>query len=212
MAAGSCAPSSGSRTGDDRAGLRAAATTGRWLGRLAAVVGFAVVLVIDAVDGLFLAAFGWFLITVARAAERSAVVDDLLVGSVVDDVMDRDTAGVPAGLTLDTFAEQLLAAEAPGAVPVTRDHEFIGMLGARQVARIRRDRWPTTRASDVAIAGDAMPSVTPATPLRAVLDLLQQHTLDGLPVRVDGVFTGIVTQRAVAALVRERARARGVVP
>lgn len=200
------------RTGDASEGLRAAATSGRWLGRLAAILGFAVVLTLDAIDGLFIAAFGWFLITVAKAAERSAVVDDLLVGSVVDDVMVHDTSGVPAGLTLDTFAEQLLAAEAPGAVPVLRDREFIGMLGARQVARIRRDRWPTTRASDVVVAGDSMPSVSPSTPLRAVLDLLQQHTLDGLPVRVDGAFTGIVTRRAVAALVRERARERGVVP
>jgi CBS domain-containing protein len=53
--------------------------------------------------------------------------------------------------------------------------------------------------------------VTPATSLRRVLDLLQQHTLDGLPVRVDGAFAGVVTRRAVAALVRERARERGVV-
>jgi len=199
------------RSGDPSVGLRAAATSGRWLGRLAAVAGFAVVLTIDAIDGLFIAAFGWFLITVARAAERSAVVDDLLRGSVVDDVMDRDTAGVPAGLTLDTFADQLLAAEAPGAVPVLRDHEFIGMLGARQVSRIRRGKWATTRAADIVVSGDRLPSVTPSTPLRAVLDLLQQHTLDGLPVRVDGAFTGIVTRRAVAALVRERARERGVV-
>jgi CBS domain-containing protein len=84
------------------------------------------------------------------------------------------------------------------------------MLGARQVSRIRRGKWATTRASDVAIAGDSMPSVTPTTSLRKVLDLLQQHTLDGLPVLVDGVFAGIVTKRAVAVLVRERARERGV--
>jgi Zn-dependent protease len=200
------------RSGDASTGLRVAAASGRWLGRLVAVVGFAVVLTIDPVDGLFLAAFGWFLITVARAAERSATVDDLLLGSTVDDVMERDTTGVPAGLTLDTFAEQLLSAETPGAVPVLRDHEFIGLLGARQVARIRRDRWPTTRAADLVAKSGAVPSVTPSTPLRSVLDLLQQHTVDGLPVRIDGVFAGIVTQRAVAAHVRERARQRGVTP
>lgn len=200
------------RTGDASAGLRVAAAAGRWTGRLAGVLGFGVILVVDAIDGLFIAAFGWFLITVARSAERSATVDDLLEGSVVDDVMDRDTAGVPAGLTLDTFADQLLAAGAPGAVPVVRDHEFIGLLGARQVARIRRGRWATTRAGDVVVAGGSMPSVTPTTPLRAVLDLLQQHTLDGLPVLVEGTFAGIVTRRAVAALVRERAKTRGIVP
>jgi Zn-dependent protease/predicted transcriptional regulator len=198
------------RTGDSSQGLRAAATTGRWLGRLAAVVGFAVVLAVDAIDGLFIAAFGWFLITVAKAAERSATVDDLLDGTVVDDVMDRDTTGVPAGLTLDTFADQLLGAEAAGAVPVVQDHEFIGMLGARQVSRIRRAKWSTTRASDVAVSGESMPSVTPTTSLRHVLDLLQQHAVDALPVLVDGVFAGIVTKRAVAVLVRERARERGV--
>lgn len=200
------------RTGDATEGLRAAAVAGRWLGRAAAVAGFAMILVIDAIDGLFIAAFGWFLVTVARAAERSAAVDDLLDGTVVDDVMDRDTAGVPAGLTLDTFAEQLLAAGSRGTIPVTRDHEFIGLLGARQVSRIRRGQWPTTRASDVLVDGASIPSVEPSTPLRTVLDLLQQHTVDGLPVREEGAFAGIVTRRAVAALVRKRAQERGVVP
>ncbi len=200
------------RTGDATEGLRAAAVAGRWLGRVTAVLGFAMVLVIDAIDGLFIAALGWFLVTVARAAERSAAVDDLLDGSVVDDVMDRDSAGVPAGLTLDTFADQLLAAGAPGTIPVMRDHEFVGMLGARQVSRVRRAKWATTRAEDVFVDGATIPSVDPTTSLRAVLDLLQQHTVDGLPVQVDGVFTGIVTRRAVAALVRQRALERGVVP
>jgi Zn-dependent protease/predicted transcriptional regulator len=199
------------RTGDATAGLRAAATSGRWLGRLAAAIGFALVLAVDPVDGLFIAGFGWFLITVAKAADRSALVDDLLEGSVVDDVMERDTAGVPAGLTLDTFADTLLR-DGSGALPVVRDQEYVGMLGARQVARIRRDRWATTRAADVAIGEATAPSVTPSTSLRRVLDLLQQHTIDGLPVRIDGAFAGIVTRRAVTALVRERARERGVVP
>lgn len=198
------------RTGDPAAGLRAAASSGRWLGRLGAAAGFAVILFVDPIDGLFLAAFGWFLITVAGVTERSAAVDDLLEGTVVDDVMDRDVVGMPAGLTLDTFAAQLLERSSPGAVPIVRDEVFVGMVGARQVGRIRRDRWATTRASDVAVDGATMPSVAPTTSLRAVIDLLHQHALDGLPVREGEAFVGIVTRRAVTALVRKRARERGV--
>ena len=200
------------RTGDAAEGLRAAARTGRWLGRIAAFVGLAVVLLVDAIDGLFLAAFGWFLISISRAVERSADVDDLLEGIVVDDVMERDVTGIPAGLTLDTFAGQLLDGSASGAVPVMRDHEVIGILGARQVMRIRRDRWPTTHASDIVVASASLPAVTPAMSIRDVLDLLQRNALDGLPVHEGGVLAGMVTRRAVAAAVRAREAARGVKP
>ncbi|MFP5342108.1 MAG: site-2 protease family protein [Candidatus Limnocylindria bacterium] len=201
-----------SRTGDPTEGLRAAAVSGRWLGRLAGVAGFALILLVDAIDGLFVAIAGWFLITVARAVERSATVDDLLDGATVDDVMERDVTGVPAALTLDTFADQVLDRGTSGVLPVMRDDVVIGLLGADRIRRIRRDRWPTTRAGDVVDEERAMPTVAPDTPLRTVLDLLQEHATDGLAVHDGGRFAGIVTRRAVVALVRQRAQERGIVP
>ena len=192
-----------SRSGDATRALRSTARIGRWLGILLGVVGFGLILRFDSIDGLMLALSGWFLISTARAIERGAGVDQMLEGLRVVDVMDRAATRVPSGLTLDTFAEQVLA-EPGGSVPVVEDGDLVGMLGERQVRRIRRDRWAQTRAGDAMTARGSLPEIDPATTVRAALDQLHRAGVDGLPVFEAGTLAGIVTRRAVAEAIRDR--------
>jgi predicted transcriptional regulator len=157
-----------------------------------------------------LALSGWFVVSSAGAVERSAEVDAVLADIHVMDVMDRDVAGLPPGLTLDTFADQLLAEGSTATIPVTRDGDLLGMVGARQVRAVRRDRWADTRAEDLMVAGDALPEVAPDTTLRVALDQLRRSNLDGLPVFEAGVMAGVVTRQAVATAIRDRLRASEV--
>jgi Zn-dependent protease len=196
------------RTGDPARALRIAASSGRYLGILFATAGIVGILVVDSVDGLMLAVCGWFIVSSASAIERSADVDVVLEGISVADVMDHDVSGVPPGLTLDTFADQILDGATQPSVPVVRGTDLLGMVGAKQVRRIRRDRWANTRAEDLMISGDALPSVGPEMSLRDALDRFQRSGLDGLPVLDSGTLTGILTRRAVAKAVAEAARDR----
>ncbi len=197
-----------SRTGDPGRALRIAASSGRYLGILFATAGIVGILVVDSVDGLMLAVCGWFIVSSAGAVERSADVDLVLEGISVADVMEHDVSGVPPGLTLDTFAAQILDGAVPSSVAVLRGPDLVGMVGAKQVRRIRRDRWPETRAEDLMVSGDAMPSVAPETSLRDALDQFHRSGLDGLPVLEAGALAGIVTRRAVATAIAEAARDR----
>src|SRR5688572_18478038 len=196
------------RTGDPARALQIAASSGRYLGILFATGGIVGILVVDSIDGLMLAVCGWFIVSSASAVERSAAVDVMLDGIHVADVMDHDVAGVPPGLTLDTFAEQVLDSSAQSSVPVVRGADLLGMVGAKQVRRIRRDRWANTRAEDLMVSGDALPSVGPETSLRDALDRFHGSGLDGLPVLEAGALTGIVTRRAVAKAIAEAGRDR----
>ena len=155
-----------------------------------------------------LAVCGWFIVSSASAIERSAAVDVMLEGISVADVMDHDVAGIPPGLTLDTFADQILDGSSQSSVPVLRGLDLLGMVGAKQVRRIRRDRWANTRAEDLMVSGDALPSVGPETSLRDALDRFHRSGLDGLPVLEAGALTGIVTRRAVAKALAEAGRDR----
>lgn len=193
------------RSGDSGAALRGTARLGRWLGIALGVLGFAVILRFDSIDGLMLALAGWFLISTARTLERGADVDAMLEGLLVADVMDREVTRVPAGLTLDTFAEQVLG-QPGGSVPIVEGGDLVGMLGERQVRRIRRDRWAATRAGEAMTARDSLPEVQPSTTVRAALDQLHRSGADGLPVFEAGSLAGIITRRAVAEAVRERVR------
>ncbi|MEX2184299.1 MAG: site-2 protease family protein [Chloroflexota bacterium] len=196
------------RTGDPAKGLRFAARSGRGLGIAAAAAGIVLILTQDSIDGLMLALSGWFLVSSSRAVERMAAVDALLEGLVVRDVLDRDAKGVPAGLTLDTFAAQVL--DVPGgSVAIVDGPRLLGVLGERQVRRVRRSRWQDTRAGDLMTAADDLPAIDPETTLRAALDHLHRTGLDGLPVLESGVLAGLVTRRAVAEAIRGRVAAKG---
>ena len=196
------------RTGDPGRALRIAASSGRYLGILFATAGIVGILLVDSVDGLMLAVCGWFIVSSASAVERSAAVDLALEGISVADVMEHDVSGVPPGLTLDTFADQILDSAAPASVAVLRGPDLLGMVGAKQVRRIRRDRWASTRAEDLMVSGDALPSVAPETSLRDALERFHRSGLDGLPVLEAGALTGIVTRRAVAKALADAARHR----
>jgi len=192
------------RTGDATSGLRTSARIGRWLGIGLGVLGVGLILRMDSVDGLMLALCGWFIVSSARALERSASLEDLLRGVLVEDAMDTDITGVPATMTLDTFAAQVL--DTPGGtVPVTDGHALVGVLGARDIRRIRRADWPSTRAGDLMRTTEALPEVAPSTSLRAARDLLERSGLDGLPVMDAGRLAGIVTRRGVAKAIHDRA-------
>jgi Zn-dependent protease len=205
------------RSGDARAGLRTAARVGRYVGLFLAGLGVVAILladglVVDPIDGLMVALCGWFFTSTARTVERRAGLDELLDGLNVADVMDRDVAGIPPGLTLDTFAGQVLDGSASMALPVTRGTELLGVIGASQLRRVRRSRWATTRAEDLMISTPALLVVSPETSIRAALVGLGRVGIDALPVMDGGAFAGLLTRRAVAAAIQGRADRAGVSP
>ncbi len=199
------------RTGDATSGLRLAARSGRWLGIGCAAAGLVVILAVDALDGSMLALCGWFLVSGARAVERTAQVEEVLEGIRVADIMEPGVGGIPGGLTLDTFADQLLSGSATS-VPVVRGSDLVGMLGVRQVRPVRRDRWALTRAQDLMADAANLPLVAPETSVRSALEMLLRTGLDGLPVHDADGLAGIVTRRAIAETIRQRVVARAAQP
>jgi Zn-dependent protease len=199
------------RTGDPRRATRIAAAAGRAIGWVLVALGMAVILTADTIDGLMLGLCGWFLTSAARQVDRRALVDDLLDGLRVDEVMDRDVHGLPPGLTIDAFAGQMLDGSASSSLPVVRGTEFLGVIGAGQLRRLKRGVWPQTRAEDVMVAAASLPSLGPETPLRTAFDDLRRTGLDGLAVIGTDGLAGIVTRRAVIEALHSRARLRGVV-
>ena len=177
-----------------------------------AAIGVLAIVVLEPVNGFMVALGGWFIVSTARSMERRAELDAILDGLLVRDVMDRDVTSIAPGLTIDTFANQVLGGSAAPAFPVVRGTELLGVIGARQLRRVRRDRWATVRVQDVMVAPPTMPTVGPDTSLQAALDGLARSSLDGIPVMEDGRLTGIVLRRAVAEAVRLRLTRPAVVP
>ncbi len=201
-----------SRQGDPRTSMRTAAKVGRACGLVVAAVGVVVILLLEPVDGLMIALGGWFIASNARVVERRSVLDAVLDGLTVADVMERAVSTVPPGLTIDTFAEQVLGGGGAMALPVVRGAEVLGLIDATQLRRIRRGRWATLRVEDVMMKPPRLPLLAASGSIQGVIDDLARTNLEGLPVVEGGLLTGIVLRRTVADMVRARAEAAGVHP
>jgi len=193
------------RTGSEQSGWKAAALSGRISGFVGVVVGIGVLLLGYTTNGAMIALSGWFLILSSRTIRDRLRVDELIGDLHVRDAMEPATITVHPGLTLDTFANQLLDGEnGTTAVPVTEDDKVVGLVGLRQVNRTRRDKWPLTRVADVMIKPPRLPFLKPDDPLPGAVASLQRANIDGLPVLEDGALVGLVTRPGIGKLVAGR--------
>ena len=197
------------RTGSERSGWLSAAATGRLAGILAVVVGLAAAIVGPTTTGAMIALSGWFLFLSARTISDRLQVDSLIGGLHVEDAMERTPVTVQPGLTVDTLAAQLLDRESTmTAVPVVHDDLVVGMLGVREIRRLRPNKWATTRVEDVMTKPPRLPIVAARDTLIAALERLQRAGLDGVPVLDGTTLVGVLTRRSVGQLLHER----GLVP
>ena len=193
------------RSGREKDGWRAAGTAGRAVGLLVIAVGFGVILVGEITNGAMVALSGWFLVLSARAIRERIKVEELIGDLAVSDVMEVDTPTVHPGLTVDTFAGQLLDGDVPTtAIPVLGDGEVIGILGVRQVQRLRPAEWAAKRVEDVMARPPRLPIVGPEDGLVSAVERLQRSGLDGLPVVEHGRLVGVLTRRSIGLAVQAR--------
>jgi CBS domain-containing protein len=89
-------------------------------------------------------------------------------------------------------------------VPVVDGTEVVGILGVREVRRMRRAAWGTTRVRDAMVGPPRMPVVGSEVRLLGALERLQRSGLDGIPVIDDGRLVGVLTRRSVGKVVASR--------
>jgi Zn-dependent protease/CBS domain-containing protein len=200
------------RSGEAVDGLHLAARSGRIVGLLIGGASIVTIVAIDTIDGLMVALCGWFLVSTARSLEQTAGLELVLDGMRVGDVMDRDVATISPTLTVDTFAGQILDGSAAMAIPVMRDHELLGLIGLREIRRLRRDKWASTRAEDAMIGVRRLPVIGPDTSVRGAIEAMARTRLDGLPVLEGGALIGVVTRKTLAKAIRAKAEHIGVAP
>jgi Zn-dependent protease/CBS domain-containing protein len=193
------------RTGSERTGTRLVARSGSLVGVALLFAGAVVAAVQDLGNGLMVALSGWFLRLTARGALQRVQLEELADGLRVGDVMEPLPSSVAPGLTVDTFADQLLQGDPPRtAVLVARGDEVVGLVGVGQLRRLRRASWPTTRAEEIMVPAAALPVLVADAPVWPALLQLRGVGLDGAPVAGADGPAGLLTVRGIVAAMQAR--------
>jgi Zn-dependent protease/CBS domain-containing protein len=193
------------RGGSLKSGWRAASRSGRFTGFAAIALGVGVMVGGGFTNGAMLALSGWFLVWGGRSIADRIRVEDLIGGLHVEDAMEPDPVSVGPGLTVDTFGDQLLDGDSPmTAVAVVSDERIVGVLGLKDVRRLRRNRWPTTRVEEVMAKPPRLALLTARESLATAVERLQRSGLDGLPVVDGNDLVGLLTRRSVGKLLHDR--------
>ncbi|MES2208973.1 MAG: site-2 protease family protein [Chloroflexota bacterium] len=201
------------RSGSMTQGWQTAATTGRMAGLVILSIGGGLFLVGELTNGGMVALSGWFLILSSRAVRERLKVDGLIGDLFVADAMERNPTTVQPALTVDTLAGQLLDSETPTtAIPVMEGSDVVGMLGVREVRRLRRAVWGITRVGDAMAKPPRMVTLGPQVRLLDAVERLHRSGLDGLPVVDGGQLKGVLTRKAVGEIVRDRSASRAPGP
>jgi Zn-dependent protease/CBS domain-containing protein len=196
------------RSGSERSGWRVASWSGRLTGMVVIALGVAVLLADGTATGAMIAITGWFFVLSANSVRDRMRLDELVGGQSVGDAMDPAIATVNPGLTVDTFASQLLDGQSQmTAVPVVQGDEVVGIVGAGQIRRMPARTRASTRVEDVMIRPPRLTLLSPGEPLKLALERLQRAGLDGLPVVDDGKLVGVLTRRGAAVYLQGRSKA-----
>lgn len=181
-----------------------AARAGRGLGVGLIGVGLVVFAAFGAFDGLWLMLLGWFLVTAAGAE----AVHARLEGVQVSEVMSRDPVVAPDWLTVRQLIDDYVMAQRCSTFPLRSfGGDISGLITLSAIKRVPADQRETTRARDVAVAIDRVPTARPDELLTDFMGRLGGSG-EGRGLVFDGdELVGIVTPADLAWAERRRSLA-----
>jgi Zn-dependent protease len=195
-------------TGDPNRGTRFAARLGQGFALLLMGGGVYMLLVGDALGGVWFLLLGWFLAQAARGAVVSSRFAERLEGVTVADVMDTEPLTVPDALSVVAAQDEFFERSGFPWFPVVDGvGRFRGILRRESVESAVSGGRPALTVGEVLERGaDAVGSVRRETPIEQVLGSESLRRFGALMVvdaeeRLCGVVTIEQVRRALAAAV-----------
>lgn len=164
------------RHGDVLRATKTAAQAGTFFGYALMGLGLLAVFLGGLSAGLWYILIGFFVLTAARSAYQTQLMQNTFEGKTVAEVMIRSPVVVSPEITLSEFVNQVMLKDRISFAPVVTDGVLIGQIDKDVLTAIDRDNWTSTCVGDV-FAGLDVAAVIP--PDMLVQDLLNQIAQTG---------------------------------
>jgi Zn-dependent protease len=144
-------------------------------------------------SGLWLAFIGWFLSNSATSSSQQAVLDQVLRGVDVADVMDIAPAGIAPTVPVQSLVFDHLLGGTHHSVSVQDpDGALLGLVTLSDLRHLPQGDWTTTPVSRIMTPAAELRTVTPDEDLRQAIVLLSDNRYHQLPVVQHGRLAGML--------------------
>jgi Zn-dependent protease/CBS domain-containing protein len=149
------------------------------------------------INGLWLAIIGWFLNNAAVQSYRQVVIEDVLEGVPIVNLMRTNPPTVSADITISTLVHEYIMNRDDHAFPVEVDGELVGLVTLEDVRTIGREQWDTTYVRDVMTPDSRLATLPATAEADEALHQLSQLDVSQMPVVENGRLVGLIRRRDI---------------
>jgi len=173
---------------------RIASTIGQGIGFLFIAGGILLALMVDLINGIWIALIGWFLQNAAAGSYRQLALQDMLKGHKAYEVMNKDCNIITPDLTVDKLVSENILANGKRCFLVTSNDRVTGMVTLLDVRSVPREQWHSKNVGEIMVPFDKLRTVSPETELAVVLKIITEDNINQVPVVSGGNVIGMITR------------------
>lgn len=191
-------------TGSLRKATRWAAIAGQGVAFLFIFWGILQVFTGNLLGGIWIGFIGWFLLMAAQSSDTQLMVESLLRGVQVKEVMTPVPASVSPTTTIQQLVNGYFLPLGLRAVPVVADEQLVGLITLREVRQVPQERWAQTPVSSSMIPASRLHVVSPQQSLSDVLPMMVNQDINQMPVVENGRLVGMISREAIVRYLEVR--------
>jgi CBS domain-containing protein len=143
---------------------------------------------------LWTAFIGWFLESAAGAQVQQQMVQGLLVGHKVSEVMGDACTRVPGDTSLQKLVDQEVLTHGRRCFLVDRGDRVVGLLTLHNLKEIPRASWTTTTAAQAMIPVEKLSSIDPNAELWTAMEKMGRDGINQMPVMLGSNLIGMLSR------------------
>lgn len=141
-------------------------------------------------NGIWLMGLGWFLFAAAEGSKRAYFTARIAALVPVGDVMQKEVPTIAADLTILYWVDEQMLLKGERAALVTNNGQTIGLITLDDAIKCPRAQWHSTAVSTIMTPAEQFFSVKPSNNILEVLQIMQAHNINQVPVMDAGSIVG----------------------
>lgn len=149
------------------------------------------------VNGLWLAFIGWFLNSAAVQSYQQIVVQDVLEGTKVKEMMRRNPPTVSPNQSVYSLVHDHIMGSDDHAFPVLEGDKLAGLVTLQDVREVQRDKWQQVTVAQIMTPSEELITADSEEDASDAMSKLSHRDVRQLPVLENGKLVGILRRRDI---------------